>query len=436
MLAALVFAMAAMTATTRLAVVADIHYDPQYSPQSSVHSAGSCRTPDPSRVPSPFGQYGCETPAALLDLLAKSLESVSPDAIVLMGDIIAGDIHDPAERLAALNKVFLSLDILDDVPIVPILGATDLDLGRSITQQLKDIFDVYAKYLQPSLIEAMHSTFMYGGFYSFAADTIELFPAREKLTFIVLSTAILSESYTGGDVAADDQMYFLENALTAAREKGHRVIILSHSPIMVSSHTGTYNMKQEYADSILKLVLSYRDVIAGYYCAQYHRDEYKLATAENGHGVPVFVHPAVSPSANSNPGYRLSTISEKGVLMDYSNYYTSITRLNAAANGVGGKPDNATGNFCVSYTFSEAYGPSILEFIDTPANEKRRLVDDGWCTYRMMKALNAAIMADVKVWNVFSAFSTNLYAEKKNQYLCAGRVSDSATYEECMKKHS
>ncbi|TNJ30653.1 Acid sphingomyelinase [Giardia muris] len=396
----------------KVAFLADIQYESQYSPLSNPKEG--CHVPintDSGEI-HPYGQYLCGSTSSLLDSMIKTLkqELRKDDVIFILGDSIIGEFNHQ-DHYRILHELHRKLSSHFKGHTYPVLGGTDLHPDALVSLLA---FRKHLKYFADaiSIPKSIRSTFLKGGFYSFT---------QADVVFITINTLIYSPGFLDDEDDPLGQIAYLQKQLEHARASKQHAIIVQYDPIMISLHTGTYSLPSHRSQQLFKVYRDYVDVIRNVHAAHYHRDEFKLIHSTEDNGIPMFILPSVSPLRLTNPAFRIVTLGPIGDILDYDQFYFMLAKASQISNP----------RFHKQYTFSESYGAAISA---SAGVEQTRQVAyaQGWCTFTSMKYLLWALERDTELWSTFWSHSTALYYDRMQDQICAVRTLDSARFRSCI----
>jgi sphingomyelin phosphodiesterase acid-like 3 len=95
----------------RWLVMTDIHYDPFYATSRAVNSRDTnCSSP----TAAPFGQFGCDSPWALVKsmMVAAHAEEPNPEAILMLGDFTRHDMKQLENPTAIIQEIWQNVSAL------------------------------------------------------------------------------------------------------------------------------------------------------------------------------------------------------------------------------------------------------------------------------------------------------------------------------------
>ena len=319
----------------------DIHLDIKYDEYSVASEKTSCREKSPtSTVRKPFGQYGCDTPAATFHSLMDYAPTVAPDISFLIfgGDSVGHALGLSTEGLRDVIKQEFDKfeEKFPNIPKFITLGNNDYtkNYGNYSYDQkdFESIIEVYGKYMTDSEKE----TFKKGGYY------YRDFPTK-LLRLVFMNTVIYSTNRPENYTDPYDQFAWVESLCEDAKTKGLKVALAMHIPPGVSYYDNSQGWKQMYIERLYQLLTKYD--IEFSLAAHTHVDLFMpLLSVEHAHVLNIsrnkvlkatlsdeqlalldytLSSPSVSPAHKNNPGFRIYYVNE-GSIQNYDQYYGDI----------------------------------------------------------------------------------------------------------------
>ena len=357
-------------------IVTDVHFNPFYD-SSIFHKlvdaesdawAGIFASSSITDMPA----YGRETNYPLLDaaLDSAALQMPDPAFVIFTGDILGHRFNETffalygSEDQAALQSfilktvTFFAGEVHGRFPEAPVfftLGNNDAYLGDYNLAPGGAYLDqtaqpLYAAFLEDRATCADYSsTYKAGGY--FRADFGDI---------VVLSlNSVLFSSHRPAPVsgnAAWTQLDWFAAQLAQARDKGVRVVVVTHVPPGIDIYSTAHSYldengklsdarlmwHKEYNDRFLAVVEEYADIISMVYAGHTHMDEFRFINGTGGVRIPVEITPSISPLFHNNPGYRVLETRTDGASIE--NYQAFTLPLQEASK-----------TFTASYDFQEQY---------------------------------------------------------------------------------
>ena len=349
----------------RWLVITDIHYDPFYGTARASDDRGAhCASP----TASPFGQFGCDSPWALVEsmLVAAHAEEPNPDAVLMLGDFTRHNMKQLDDPTAVIQEIWqnvsaLAANLWPSVRPVfhlqPLIGNNDLqsNYGVNVTTDAppghsangSSVVDPWMEQLSHawagSFSEEEQISWLHGGFY------VREQPVGSGNLIVSLNTVAYSPYANIPPQFASDplgQWQWLEQSvLKPALASGgkQRVYITGHVPPMVDDlyfvdgapHGNHPMWAATHVETFLALTSTYSDVIRGLFFSHTHRDTFRLmppssasaaASASGGGGqVPLLVFSALSPVNLCNPSFTaLHMDGATGDVADAFHYYMPL----------------------------------------------------------------------------------------------------------------
>ncbi|XP_017756235.1 PREDICTED: acid sphingomyelinase-like phosphodiesterase 3a [Eufriesea mexicana] len=334
--------------------ITDIHYDPRYSTQANAETA--CwntwnGVSSGRKTPGEFGDYGCDSPWALVESAAMAMTTHHGEGIKFVlwtGDALTRFTNMSAElRLQCLrNLTELLSRTFKEQFVFPALGHDDI--GVSFSQHA----ELWKQWLPQEALD----TFKSAGYY-----TIE--QRSEKYRIIFLNTNLWLKTddnrtlHRSGRSMIDNtqdpfnQWSWFQTTLDTARSKKETVYIVGHTPPGVDDRRSSAAVLSErHNTKYLQLIRQYSDIIRGQFFGHWHSDTFRVVYSDTGLPVSwIMMAPSISPNSlggPSNPGLRLYKFeTTTGQVLDYTQYYLNLPD----ANSIG------TANWLVEYSLLEYY---------------------------------------------------------------------------------
>ena len=329
--------LAATSLAYNLAILNDIHVDPNYktttrtvNPNSNLSAEWQNDTMMTVEESAVLGRMMEDPPIALLDvflqkLQAKTLAEGPLDFIVVPGDIVAHglslDDKDPTVgNYELLKKVIQTVSeyfakYFPNTVIIPTLGNNDCkyhyqglnleDRDEFYSSLFDSWFGILPKNSELPNLNQIKETFLYGGYYRVDIDS--------KLSVLATNTLYFNSKniHTNQGSIASDQFVWLENQLSESSTR--KFIITNHiypgakyeskSDNLFDSDSNTrfYDLLLKYKDKLV-IELSAHDHFTD---VRYHADS---SSTDKQYYHNMLVSPSISPLKGHNPGLSLLSI--------------------------------------------------------------------------------------------------------------------------------
>ncbi|KPA82463.1 hypothetical protein ABB37_03525 [Leptomonas pyrrhocoris] len=309
---------AVVTASVRVTLLSDIHYDPQYG---TTKAFSQCVTSNSSV----WGVAGCDTSPQLIQRALDDVSRQGTSFIFYGGDWQRHDYHNsglaPAALFTDLSERFRNVTVDGSHGTV----AFSASLGNNDV-----VPDYYFEWESAASVQELTARVQ-------AMETAGLLTATEAgvmekcgyytyekatLHVIVLHTLLWAfrlRPYLS-DAVADpcSQFAFLKSELQKVRDSGKRAVILGHVPPGLDTYKvlkGGFKTppddlywKPEYLSAYDAIIYAYKDVVALQLFGHTHRFALQVFPAN---GVLSIILPAISPIFSNNPSYLLADFREK-----------------------------------------------------------------------------------------------------------------------------
>lgn len=227
-----------------------------------------------------------------------------------------------------VNKTFPKVDVY------PVIGNNDTtSWDYHVIPKggfLGDTKDAWAPFIKNAANRsAFNASFPYAGYY---AVTV---PGDDALRVIVLNTVLFSYKSQGAaaDVAASQQLRWLNDQLQAAVDQHQKVLIAMHIPMGIDVYaslrirlfTLIYLWRPNYAAQFKESLARYSNVIEGVFSGHLHSDWFQLYSIDNDHAIAMAGTPSVSPIFGNDPSFKVYRYNvSTGTLQDYYSYTLPI----------------------------------------------------------------------------------------------------------------
>ena len=364
-------------------VLNDIHYDPNYNsliPPSSNLCRGPSYAPVTSHFeefpllktnplliselkPSIFGQFGCDSPAKLLEIMLDELllKDPNPDIIYLPGDFVGHGYSQDKTSSFSNGTYNILLDILYNVSqeikirfpkalIIPSVGNNDPEFHY----QVPDLEEKYSFYnflydtwfqdhipnSQLKNLAEIQSTFIEGGFYRVDFS--------DELSIFAMNTVYFSKKNdeTNDPGAAMDQIEWLKAQLAniKSNEPNRKAIITYHIiPGYKYDGSAARMWNDSYVVEFDGILQEYSDIILTVVAAHTHANSLRAYKQETTQGFlgekpsygPTIVCPSITPIYLNNPGFTyigIGSESQNYKLESVKFSYLNLEKLNTEEN--------------------------------------------------------------------------------------------------------
>ncbi|XP_076758581.1 acid sphingomyelinase-like phosphodiesterase 3b [Xylocopa sonorina] len=318
--------------------ITDIHYDPKYS--TNRNPAIACWNTRNGmnggrKTPGEFGDYGCDSPWALIESAAKAMTSNRGEGIEFVlwtGDALTRTTGMNAElRLQCLrNLTDLLSRTFKEQFVFPALGHDDIGVN----------FSQLAVLWQQWLPQEALDTFKTAGYY-----TIEQRSEKYRIIFLNtnlwLNTADNRMLHRTGSNTNDNtedpfgQWFWFQSTLVTARRKEETVYIVGHTPPGLDDReSGAAMLHERHNQKYLQVIRQYSDIIRGQFFGHWHSDTFRVVYSDTGLPVSwIMMAPSISPrtlGGPNNPGLRLYKFeTTTGQVLDYTQYYLNLAEANS-----------------------------------------------------------------------------------------------------------
>jgi sphingomyelin phosphodiesterase acid-like 3 len=350
-------------------LVSDIHFDPLHDPAKvrELVAAPVARwtailsAPPSSNQAKAFASLqescharGVDTPFALLHSSLQAMKARQPDAkfMAVSGDLMAHAFicrystlfpgSAPADYqtfvLKTLSFVVAELRAtFPDMPIYAGLGNNDsgcgdyqLDAGSEFLAQAGRII---AEGLPQSQQQDVITEFGVGGYYS-----IPMAEPMLNTRLIVVNDLFFSPRYSTcagkpDSAAATQQLSWLEQQLTQARQSGQRVWVMGHIPPGIDPYSTMSKFRDVCggqspvmflsSDKMADLIVEYADVVRLGVFGHTHMDEVRLLEPEvadpqnaEAHLAVIKVVPSISPVDGNNPSFTVARVNASSATLE------------------------------------------------------------------------------------------------------------------------
>ena len=444
-------------------MISDIHFDPFHDPgkvQQLVDAPasrwnsilGAPASPDQQRtfdgLQETCKSRGEDTSYALLRASLRAMRRQAPDAkfMTVTGDLIAHDFQcrfrtllprttqSDYQEFVLKTIEFVMLELRGDLPDMPIytaLGNNDTACGDYQLDPHSAFLARAGKLIAVAIPAAEQQSatqqFVEGGYYS-----VRMAAPMRDTRIIVLNDLLLSPknkscSGTSNAEAANTEMLWLGEQLTAAQQAGQRVWVIGHIPPGVDPFSTVAKMKNICggaapvlfldSDAMADLLIQHAMTVRLAVFAHTHMDELRLlasqggdATASAEHSVALKMVPSISPVDGNNPSFTIARVDPStAVLTDYE--------VIAAASPSGDK-------WASEYDFASTYHESQF----SPAN-LRHLIGEFQADHSAQQPMSQAYIRSYFIGDRSSELTPFW-----QPYVCALANSTAQSYASCVCK--
>ncbi|EOD04053.1 hypothetical protein EMIHUDRAFT_221473 [Emiliania huxleyi CCMP1516] len=263
----------------------------------------SCLLPEPG---SPFGQYGCDGPPALVKMAFREARRLvaSPDFVLYLGCMSGHDMPNLATAMSNLRLVRDQLHALYEGSVIscPVIGNNDVfeDYEASLFRQICDLDAAQEARLPPGRLGRL--------------------PSGPRLRLVAINTNLYSAvgprmpwNAPWSPSTLPDPRGQLEQQLAAVAAAGERAYIAGHLPPTLDSFRREPMWNQIYADRFFAIVRRQigaspaerspaASVIDGLFFSHLHSDEFRLIPGVTAAAAPIIhIISSVTPIYGGNP---------------------------------------------------------------------------------------------------------------------------------------
>ena len=306
--------------------ISDIHLEPYYgTPEAmSLNKLGEfdCSSENKSST-HPFGDYGCDAPQDLVELVlerSSSLENV--DFVIITGDFVR---HGTDALPNPMNTTQHILSTVSDlikkyhptIPVIASLGNNDVTPDYYLdVDHPEEMLTMVTNGLSTLLGDDNADAFRLGGYYAQNVTSL--------MTILSMNTVLYSinRQPQPQTVQPDPlgQFQWMEEQLYIAKQAQRHVYILGHIPPSIGSYRHTQLWQEHYLETYYQIVANYADIIKGHLFGHIHTDEFRF----HG-GIPLLMASSITPIYGSNPSVRLVSYNvETSEVTDYEVHYVDL----------------------------------------------------------------------------------------------------------------
>lgn len=366
---------AAISSTHNFITLADIHFNPfigcdQFSNPCPILSELSNTDPKSwdlifqKYIDTIKTNYYQDTDFRLLKSTLTELSTLNqqqkPAFILILGDFLAHNFPEQYQKYSSNKSItdyqtftkktlqYLTYKLNQAAPnttLYPVLGNNDSYSGNyKITPQdffLKDTASVFSALIKnKSAQQNFNDEFPNAGYY---AVTL----AKNNQRLIILNSILFSTHYPMSDKknkAAEEQLTWLQEQLSIAKEKQQHVLIALHIPLGIDTYlsiTMRYNfiryffhplfLKEPYNEKLLSLLQHYSTTIVGILPAHIHDDSFQLISNHtHEYFIPNSFTPSISPIYGNNPGLKIFNYNDQTFqLINFDTYFYPLNEKSA-----------------------------------------------------------------------------------------------------------
>lgn len=233
---------------------------------------------------------------------------------------------------------FINLQFKQNFPnqdIYSVVGNNDSYQGDFVVKPqglfFREIADTWSDGIRSEKNRAeMQTSFARNGYY---AITIPDQPLR----LIVLNSTYFAREVRGKnlDEATNEQLNWLHQQLTDAKNKQQKVLIAMHIPegvdVFASMRFHFFPLIELWLSTYLERFQAelklFAPTIVAVFTGHLHADWYQIFRFENLNEIPAFGNPSISPIFETNPGFKLYMYSpQTSQLKDFITYYYPINK--------------------------------------------------------------------------------------------------------------
>jgi len=336
--------------------LSDTHYDPYYGTNCAFSSGyyGGVFCNDTTDWP--FGQHGCDSPAALVkDALDFAREvATQPEFVVVSGDLVrhgvdklfacddeefreGGEGHDDASVIEAAHadfhpkamekaaevaggliemiatafpetEVILSLGNNDVVPdyYLELPEDGEQDAGGMLGLLHGSLNTTNSTSAKPALDHNDRPTFLRGGYYLREVH-------GDRVVILCLNTILYSSNFLPQPEHVEDpgsQFDWMEKILASCQKEGKKAILMGHIPPSLGSFRHSQLWKEMYIHKYYEIVSQYDNVVIGQLFGHLHSSEFRIGTAGVDGMIPplstpILLGPSITPLHGNNPAFHV-----------------------------------------------------------------------------------------------------------------------------------
>jgi hypothetical protein len=230
------------------------------------------------------------------------------------------------------------------IDLYPVLGNNDSYNGNYNTEPqgafLKDATDIFSTLIKnKNSRENFIHEFPNAGYYAVTLN-------QKNQRLIILNSILFSTLFPTSEKqkAAKEQMIWLQNQLSSAKQQQQRVLLAFHIPVGIDVYLATKMRfdiiryffhplfwQTTYNQQFIALLRSYPTVLAGILSAHIHADSFQLIP-DKSHEIiiPNSISPSISPIYGNNPGLKVFSYNNQTFqLTNFKTYYYPLNKPSA-----------------------------------------------------------------------------------------------------------
>lgn len=342
-----------MTPTNNVLILTDIHFDPYTSCGESVTAQSQqcllqlINESNPAKWQLPIKSINTYTEDSNNTFLVQGLQGLTHyiqtykiTKIFVLGDLLSHNFRQdfnnylPQESQTQLTNLALnSLTYViyniakasNNAQIYYVFGNNDTDTEDYLYPSvnfMQHIVPQIGNYMSDP--QAFAATFSDGGYSQMSFNS--------QVNVIGLNFNLLTQENSKVESAitrAEQQLEWLKEQLSAARDQHKKIILLQHEPFGINiDNAATGRSPESLTYTVLNPLLerkylavyeSYSDVINNYYYGHYHMDSIQVAG-----NLFAFSTLAFNVDFDNNPGFKIINLNQLGELQDYTTYYSNF----------------------------------------------------------------------------------------------------------------
>lgn len=346
-------------------LLADIHFDPFIACNKRIPCPliQKLRRARADQWPKLFALYDLEPAkyrfdtnyqlfSSALSESKKIMDEKHPQFVLALGDFLGHEYHEHYRRYSQDRSIrgyrsfvkktfqFLTEELNQQFPktdVYALIGNNDTYIRDYCSQPqgefFRDIAGIWSKMIKnKNNSNAMQQDFAPGGYY--AVDV----PGQPTLRLIMLNSVLFSINSNEKvvDIAAKNELDWLQKQLQLAKLRKQKVIIAMHIPpsvdiyatVRIRLFTLLELWRPKYAERFLSELRDFAPDIMAVFAAHLHSDWFQILTFnESDNEIPMAGVPSISPIFGNNPGIKIYTYSSQNLkLGDFISYYYPLDR--------------------------------------------------------------------------------------------------------------
>jgi sphingomyelin phosphodiesterase len=350
----------------RVMQITDVHHDPEYT-VGLTNDCGEpvcCRPPDGPAASSAdtagfFGDYNCDVPWSVLEVLAATVTQLNPDVLFLTGDDPPHNVWRQSEEFnvnVTMNVSKLLASCVVGKPVYPTLGNHNgFPVNQFQNDPAQDVGWLYGPLSSLFsnlgwLDDDAAASFATAGFYSAPL------PAIKNGRVVVFNSNLQSPDnfwlwLDEGDIGG--MLAWLDTTLNASVAASESVYILMHHP--------PRDLRDSQAPAFTNILRKYSSCLRAMFFGHHHSDYFQLVFSDDFFDaepvVTAFVPSSVSIQGGTNPSFRIYDIdSESGYILDFHEYRMDLVKQGLVHN----TSPTAKASFDLVYSMRSAYNMTDL----------------------------------------------------------------------------